>query len=277
MAEERSVMNLSGSLVYAGIAHKKQIQMYLIFCGRFYGNAELSVHSDGLSWWSRTCTVLVSVSTQSCSWSCPQCWYNLVLVMTTTLASSTDRGQLLGDHLPGYVVVFLLPLIKSIPDLELRLNHFCLRFKHELCLHNGSPWWGLHGKGGNKSGSVSAKARAQDLLWILLLPTFCFIVWQERADHDIVVAIGMWALSFHRGGRGGAFSLNLANMCWKWKTDRVTVFVGEVWCCGRATEELHKTAQTFGWQKKKKVQSVRVHCSESSLAERWECRASTRL
>lgn len=30
MAEERSVMNLPGSLVYAGFAHKKLIQMYLI-------------------------------------------------------------------------------------------------------------------------------------------------------------------------------------------------------------------------------------------------------
>lgn len=37
MAEERSVMNLSGSLVYAGIAHKKQIQMYLISAGVFMG------------------------------------------------------------------------------------------------------------------------------------------------------------------------------------------------------------------------------------------------
>lgn len=83
--------------------------------------------------------------------------------------------------------------------------------------------------------------------------------WHSGCDRNV-------SIIFHRGGRGGAFPLNLVNMCWKWKTDRVTVFVGEVWCCGRATEELHKTAQTFGWQKKKKVQSVRVHCSESSLA-----------
>lgn len=197
--------------------------------------------------------------------------------MTTTLASSTDRGQLLGDHLPGYVVVFLLPLIKSIPDLELRLNHFCLRFKHELCLHNGSPWWGLHGKGGNKSGSVSAKARAQDLLWILLLPTFCFIVWQERADHDIVVAIGMWALSFTEEGEGVPFLLIWQTCVGNEKLIELLYLLGKCDVVAERQKSFIKPLKLLAGRKKKKVQSVRVHCSESSLAERWECRASTRL
>lgn len=87
--------------------------------------------------------------------------------------------------------------------------------------------------------------------------------WHSGCDRNV-------SIIFHRGGRGGAFPLNLVNMCWKWKTDRVTVFVGEVWCCGRATEELHKTAQTFGWQKKKKKSSLFVSTAVKALSPKDE-------
>lgn len=184
------------------------MQIFRFIPRRADGLLEQDLHCSGLGLDSVLPCLVLNLD----SWSWSHCWHTLVLVMTTPPASITDRGQLLGEHLPGYVVVFLLSLIKSIPDLVLRLNHFCLRFKHELCLHNGSRWWGLHGKGGNKSGSITARFEHKICCGFVVTNILFYCLartrwpWHRGCDWNVNII-------FHRGGRGGAFSLNLVNMC----------------------------------------------------------------
>lgn len=90
-----------------------------------------------------------------------------------------------------------------------------------------------------------------------------FIVWQETADHDRAVAIGMWTLSLTEEVEGVSFSLSGKHVLeMDSRLSYCTVFVGEVWGYGRASRALKNFNKFMAG---KRDFSVCVHCSKRFL------------